>query len=143
MSKFYEALVLPHESNSVYRELLLVDSDETCERVKSFRPSSWAVLALRIDTAQPDDASGDTSEAESDLLVIGRLCIEKPRRYERMIILKGGPPDNIDALVARVRQHLPSLVEDRRLFIAELANQGEACSPEAVKRAVGGAEPLA
>ena len=144
MASFHEASVGPQDNVAVYREALLADSEETVEFLMSIRPSSWALCAARTASVpeRVEDFERDEYDQVSMLLhLFGSREDQRVHRWDRVIILKRGGKDRIDALLGFFRTWLPRLVAERRVFVASLPDDVE-LAPSVVLMAVGGAEPI-
>lgn len=137
MKRFYEACDVNLATSGPQPVLLLTRTDRGCEYVRTQRPLFWAVYCCRF-TAVPADS--DSLRADDDAvtltMVMNRTRCNGLPPYARVIILQEGPDDPIDDTVGFFRTWLPSLLEEKRLFVSMLNRSADQCDAEELERAV-------
>ncbi len=139
MSSFYEAASVQKHAHS-YREVLLCNTNDLTELVRGNRLPHWAVTTLRVDSVP---SSLDPDEASIDAVALHCLLVashgDREFRYDRVIILRTGEDPSLDTTVGFLRQWIPGLLEQGRLFKAELPG---GLVRDELLCAIGGAEAV-
>ncbi len=143
MKKFYEAPVGNSECDSIYRELILTDSEATSREVKCLRHPSWALCSFSLTTVPDDEAALQADEAASFMMLLLKSSrLDKPHRYDRVICLRNPQAEDTQRVIEFFRKWIPRLTRECRLFTAVLPTTGDRLSLDVVERAMGAARPV-
>jgi len=139
MSSFYEAASVATHRHS-YREVIFCNTEKLTHLVRGGRLPHWAVCTLRIDTVP---ASLEAQNVPADAACLHRLLVgvagERAFRYDRVILLRHGADPLFDATVEFLRQWVPGVLEQGRVFEAEVSPE---LSWEGLLYAIGGSKPV-
>lgn len=131
---FYEAYT--SECSYTFRELILTDSDATSRAIRLFRPFSWALFAVRLESTPSTPEQVESVPRANALLQACLSLGAGVHRYDRVVILQRGAADEIAPLVDFLRERRSQMFVERRVFLAQI---GDAINPEEIERAIGGA----
>lgn len=137
MSVFYDSMIQPDRSANVFREVIAVCTQELLENVKFFRSPSWAIFPFFLEEGRPP-----SDEDIQALLMVLEAGDEKGSyRYDRIIILDPDPA-KAQRIRSMIEDHLPRLVDERRVFWACVLPSGPDQTESELHRAIGAAIPL-